>query len=840
MERRDLDGYHERHVDAILDFAHEGFIGADDDGKIVAWNVEAERTFGWRKDEVLGRDYKLIFPPDVGPAIGSSEMLGHRLEVDAIDRDGRRFPVEISVSPLTLDGRSTLNIFVREVSARRRISRYRDAQLAMSDVLARAQSFEQALPEILSGIATGMTWEYAEYWAVDPEAGRMRRTARWCAPDAGLEDFARAGEGITIALDEGAVGIARASGEPTWFEDVAATAYLPRRVRAAQRAQLRTGIALPVAADGDVSGVVLFLTRDNEAADSQLLALLGTLGRQIGHAQVVLHLAGSRRQSVFEDAPIAIAVTDVATSGKFVDVNRAACELFGYPRHELLTRSVRELTHPDDRAATDATRERVMQGDTDRLSYEKRFVRGDGKVISVDVTVAVVRDQTGRPVRTIGHITDVTASKGTAAQLSHEKLHDRVTGLPNRALLLDRLSVALSVRYHQVAVFSIDIDRFTLINESLGYECGDAVLRAISARLTEVVRPSDTVARIGSDQFAIVCDELCHDEAAAIAERLLLGTSGPLAVSDDELEIGVSIGVVLATEKGLDPGDLLRQAETAMQAAKARGGRRYDFFDPTTARPASQRLAMERELRRAIERHEIVPHYQPKVSLRDGGVSYIEALARWNHPDRGLVPPSEFIPLAETTGLILPLGAQILEAACRDVQVVAAESGNAELGVCVNLSPRQFAQPDLATGIALALERTGLPPHRLVVEVTESTLMETGTTVEMLHELKDLGVKLAIDDFGTGSSSLERVRRFPPIDFLKIDRAFVTEMDTKPRDIAIVRAIIEMGHALNCTVVAEGVESEDHATALRDLGCDTAQGYHFGRPCPVDALELVA
>ncbi|BEP12921.1 hypothetical protein acdb102_12320 [Acidothermaceae bacterium B102] len=439
--------------------------------------------------------------------------------------------------------------------------------------------------------------------------------------------------------------------------------------------------------------------------------------------------------------------------------------------------------------------------------------------------------------RVMVNLNEITERKAFEAELAHQASHDPLTGLPNRLLLEDRLerALALGSRHNRVvAAIFVDIDHFKLINDSYGHEAGDAVLTAVSARLSAAVRPSDTVTRFAGDEFIVVCESLDDaDQVMGLADRLLDSLKGQYPVPGASLELSVSTGIAIAGP-GDSAEDLVRNADTAMFEAKARGRDRVVVFDSALSGRARARLDMTQELRYAVERGELELHYQPVLDLRHGRVAGVEALLRWNRPGHGQVQPLSFIPVAEDNGLIVPIGEWVVLEACR----MAAAQGDRSLSVAVNLSARQLGDPGLVSSISRALKETDLLPGLLTLELTESTVMDDPVAANaILEQLKDLGVRLSIDDFGTGYSSLAYLQRFP-VDELKIDHSFVDGLGTEQSDGAIVSGIISLAHTLDLDVVAEGIETPLQLQRLRELGCERAQGYLIAKPQAADALLL--
>ena len=429
------------------------------------------------------------------------------------------------------------------------------------------------------------------------------------------------------------------------------------------------------------------------------------------------------------------------------------------------------------------------------------------------------------------------------AEIRHQALHDPLTGLPNRALFRDRLQHALARARRTdttLAVLFLDVDNFKVVNDSLGHEAGDELLTALAPRLAEAVRAGDTVARFGGDEFVFLCEDVAdEEEALEIAERVKQSFGHPLQIAGGEHFVTASIGVALPSGGYDAPDSLLRDADAAMYQAKERGRARFEVFDSEMRASAVRRLQVEAELRRAIENDEMRLVYQPVIDIDTGRIAAVESLLRWHHPERGIVPPLEFIPVAEESGLIVPLGEWVLREAMTKAARWAqmARPGEPPVVVSVNLSARQLAEPDLVSTVARIIEETAVHPRQMALEITESMLVQdTAAAAATLHALEELEVKLVLDDFGTGYSSLGYVKRFP-LSFLKIDRSFVAALGTSRRDAAIVSAIAEMSRALGARVVAEGVETEEQLVDARKLGCELAQGYLFSRPVPSDDID---
>jgi diguanylate cyclase (GGDEF)-like protein len=454
-----------------------------------------------------------------------------------------------------------------------------------------------------------------------------------------------------------------------------------------------------------------------------------------------------------------------------------------------------------------------------------------------------VKDEAGEPMFSIGQIEDITERKAFSDRLKYEAAHDAMTGLLNRTSFTERVSVALDADASTgrlAAVLFIDLDHFKIINDSLGHAAGDDLLATVAQRLRLTLRPGDLLARFGGDEFVVLCTNVLGSRAVSeIGARLIATIAEPILVGNDEVFVTASLGIAVA-----NPDDtaetLLRHADAAMYQAKHDGRARTVMFRPDHHGSAVAALRTGNDLHRALARDELVMHYQPIIDLRTGRVVGFEALMRWNHPDRGLLPPGEFIAFAEETGLIVPMGMWALETACRQTaywQSVRDRIPDApQLSINVNLAARQVADRTLAKTVAKIIKRTGIAPGAVVLELTENTLMQdTASTIDALHALRSQGVHLSIDDFGTGYSSLAYLKRFP-VESLKIDRSFIDGLGQESEDTSIVEAIIRLAHALELSAVAEGLETPTQLETLRTLGCDFAQGFLLGRPLPAEAI----
>jgi len=566
-------------------------------------------------------------------------------------------------------------------------------------------------------------------------------------------------------------------------------------------------------------------------------------------------------QLISENAADMIALVD--NDGRRLYNSPAYQKVLGYSPEDLKATSSIEQIHPDDRPRVLKAAEKArLSGRGERMEY--RIRHKDGSWRTLESTASPIRNASGQTDKLVIVNRDITERKRAEEMLAHNAFHDGLTNLPNRALFLDRLqhALTLSKRHanYKFAVLLIDVDEFKIINDSLGHAAGDELLIQIAQRLQDSVRRADTVsrprmsgvpdrpanddtlARLGGDEFTILLDDIRDPiEAVRVAERIQAELASPFVVNQQEIVISASIGIAASTSPHTHAEDLVRDADIAMYRAKRAGKARCEVSDTAMHASAVKRLRLETDLRKALDQGEFRVYYQPIVSLQAGKITGFEALTRWQRPE-GILSPIEFITVAEETGLIIPMNRQLLREACQQLLCWQTEFPSIPpLTMSVNITSKEFAQPDLASEIGKTLAQIGLDPGCLQLEIIETIAMgDAEKSGHVLAQLKALGVRLSIDDFGTGYSSLSRLRRIP-VDTLKIDRAFIMNMDTDPESREIVRAIIMLAHTLGLKVVAEGTETEEHIKLLKQLNCEMAQGYFFSRPADDKAmLKLLA
>ncbi|MHA7154037.1 sensor domain-containing protein [Arthrobacter sp. TMN-50] len=767
--------------------------------EVIYVNPAFTRMTGYEPHEIVGKTPRILQSPKTNQAeldrLRAALKAWEPVEVELLNvhKDGQEFWVQLNITPVA----NARGWFTHWVAIQRDITHRKHHEIAVQTMLANT-----------SDLLVILDYQH-RVTSVSPTSNQLRGTPS-VAPTGGpfldlvhpddvhsARDFLAVPPGLRLGRSSIAeLRLRRNDGDWRWFE-----------------------VSI---ADLDTTGA--------DPASSLILACSDITGLKL--TELELEKSNQRFRSAFDDAPIGMAVT--SHSGKFIQVNRALTELLGRDEQTLLSMSVQELTHPDDQDPAERQRQSLLRGVSGRRRHETRFLHADGTVVGILHSSSMVPDDDGGPGMLIDHIEDITDRKALEAMLQHQVLHDTLTGLPNRALLVDRVGQTLNAARNggtAVAVLFCDLDRFKAINDTHGHQAGDAVLTEVARRLRSAVRPADTVARLSGDEFVVLCVDSTKEQATAAAARVLAALKPPILVGGTEVFVSASIGIALSGADRTTTSELLRDADDAMYAAKEQGRSRSSVYDEGQLSQVKTRSHLENDLLEGIREGQLRLHYQPEMSLADGDVVGLEALVRWQHPVRGLLMPGEFIDLAEETGLIIDLGAWVLEEALREVGRRRASGVDCPV-IWVNVSAFELRSPDFAATIQRALDAHHLPGSALGLEITESVLMVNFDRARTtLDQMRAMGVHLAIDDFGTGYSSLSYLAQFP-VDTVKIDGSFTAGLDDNARrreSFAVVNAVIGLANALKLRVVAEGIETTSQAQALHGLGCDFGQGYLLGR-----------
>jgi diguanylate cyclase (GGDEF)-like protein/PAS domain S-box-containing protein len=586
---------------------------------------------------------------------------------------------------------------------------------------------------------------------------------------------------------------------------------------------------------------LLRLRRQQEIIKSRAFVLERELQESEQTREEVLRDSRERLAQVIDTMPAMISAAD--REGRCVFVNAYQASVYGLDPLAAMGQDLATLLHDERSRRSRMLDELVFRSGKALPSFEEEVVDRSGAKRTFLTTKSPLRDGSTQIVHVLTTALDITDRKAAERHLVHIAHHDGLTGLPNRTLLQDRLrrEIARARRGDRfLALHLIDLDRFKAINDALGHHAGDELLNAIAGRLKAAVREVDTVARLGGDEFAILQTDVARPEDAfELAQRVIETMSEPFMIGGNEVVTGASLGIAMHPTDGHDPEELLKNADLAMYRAKAEGRDTYRHFASHMDAAARQDIALEADLRHAIARREFVLHYQPQIDLRTGRIVGAEALVRWERPGHGLVRPGDFLPLAEETGLIIPINEWVLHEACREAKSWTA-LGLPDLRIAVNLSPIQFRRQNVRELVVAVLKQTGLAPRLLELELTENIVLDnTEAVTRDIRDLQELGVSFSLDDFGTGYSSLAYIKNFP-VNRLKIDQCFVRNLKTDPNDAAIVRAVINLGHSLNLEVLAEGVETAEQVAALRADGCDEVQGFFFSKAVAADEFIALA
>ena len=811
----------EAYAHAILDAALDAVITIDHRGHVLEFNRAAEQTFDRRREDVLGRELAELIVPleqreahrralarwsEDGPSAGAGGLLGRRIEVDAMRADGSLFPSELAISRVDVPGAPVFTACIRDVSDRK----IAEERLLATEI--RYRTLVEQLPLISYVDSSESAVSKPLYLSPQIESVLGRTPEEWVAtPHLYEESIHEDDRERVLALKQASYEKAEAlrleyrmiaaDGRVVWVEDRSVHVEPP---------------------EGDVfrQGFAIDITERKNAEEA-------------------LRRAESRFRALVEQLPLAVYIDRLDENSSNVYSSPQIEPMLGYSPEEWTSNPSLfvEALHPEDRERVlEAHAVTLATGEPLRIEYRLRA--RDGRTVSVHDEGCIVGDrESGEALVMQGYLQDITGRMEAEEQLRHQAFHDALTGLANRALFTDRVQHALVIRAEEqpdLAVLFLDLDDFKAVNDSLGHVGGDTLLRAVGERFRLALSPSQTVARIGGDEFAILVEEGSGlPTAVDVAERVLAQLQEPFGLEEREVFVSASIGIAVSA----DAEELLRSANVAMYQAKSGGGGQYVVYAPRMDKDVEGRMELVAELRRACVAEEFVLHYQPAVELATGAIVGVEALIRWRHPRLGLLQPSAFIPLAEETGRIVDIGRWVLAEACRQAAAWRELPGAADLTMSVNVSTRQVRRVGLLEDVAQALDTSGLDPAALTLEITETVLAGArAEMVSLLGEIEELGVSLALDDFGTGYSSLSLLQDLP-VQTLKIDRSFVGAIGTGMERIAFVRAIVDLAEALGLKVIGEGIETAAHVATLLRLGCRIGQGFYYAEPLEARALD---
>jgi diguanylate cyclase (GGDEF)-like protein/PAS domain S-box-containing protein len=699
-----------------------------------------------------------------------------------------------------------------------------------------AEDLHTALEVVLRKVCESTGWLLGQAWMPN-ETGRIECVPAWHGEAKGLERFRKTSLDMTFSPGTGLPGCVWESKRPVWIKDVTLERNFPR-AGVAMEAGLKAGLGIPVMAGNEFIAVLEFFVREPRQEDEHLIGIVFSAATQLGsviqrkHVETALRRSENQLRAIIDAEPECVKI--ITVDGILVQMNAAGLTMIEASRPEqVIGKSIFGLLMPEYREPFRAFVENVLRGNKGIMEFEITGFKGTHRWLESHA-VPLAGEEGALPL--ILSITrDITERKQTERRLKQLAHFDSLTDLPNRVQFIERLEQAMADADRNerlVGVVFLDLDRFKYINDSLGHEKGDILLREVAMRLSGVVRRGDTVARLSGDEFALVLADMGHvDDAIHVAQKILDVFHQSFRVAGHDLFVTASLGITLYPFDDRGAHELLRNADVAMYRAKESGKNNYQFYVAEMTATVSERLTLENDLRSALERGEFSLNYQPIADCRSGKIIGMEALLRWKHPERGMISPALFIPLAEETGYIISIGEWVLRTACEQCRRWQ-KMGFPSLYLAVNLSSRQFHQKDLPASIYQILQDTGLNPASLGLELTEGLVMQQAeASVNTLRELKAMDIRISIDDFGTGYSSLSYLKRFP-IDILKIDQSFVRDIPKDEDDAAIASTIITMAHSLGLRVVAEGVETVEQLKFMREHGCDALQGYYLSKPLP--------
>lgn len=829
-------------LQALIQASPLAIIALDPQGNVTMWNSAAEHMFGWKQQEVLGRLLPSV-PDDKQKEfrlLRESVLRGESftgVEVRRQKRDGSSIDISISTAPLRDRQGNISGIMgvVADITQRKRTEAI-DALLHEIDQLVlQGQTLDFILPYVCMHLAD--IFAFPLIWIGMKE------------PDGSVSISAKAGthtnylNGLKVRWDDTpdgqcAMGLAVRSKKIQTSSDTQESA-IRQCLERASRYGFQSFASVPLLVHDKILGALNLYSLKSDAFDTETIHLLENLAARIS---VTLLIAMDQQQLRLQSiamASVANAVFITDCDGRIKWVNNAFTSLSGYSTEEVTGKTPRLFkSGKHDVSFYRQVWQTILAGKVWRGEIVNRHK--DGDLYTVNQTITPLLDTRGKVCHFVAIHEDISEKKEAEERILYMAHYDTLTNLPNRILFRDHLELELAHAYRSgrmVAVMFLDLDRFKIINDTLGHTFGDHLLKGVAERLRACVREGDTVSRLGGDEFTFIIPDIVQpQDAVFIAQKILNVMSRPFHVEGREVHVTPSIGIAMYPSDATDADSLIKKADTAMYYAKEQGKNSFKFYRDDMDIGNLERLTLENGLRKALEKGELLVYYQPLIDQNTGQIISMEALTRWQHPELGMIFPTKFIPVAEETGLIIPIGEWVLITACAQTRAWH-DAGFHTLRVTVNLSARQFKQQNLVNMITQVLQKTGLDPHFLELELTEGIVMQNDASIlSVLRELKSMGIHFSIDDFGTQYSSLSYLKRFP-IDTLKIDRSFVHDITTNPDDAAIVTAIIAIAESLKLKVVAEGVENKEQAAFLHKLRCDNIQGYVYSHPLPACDIE---
>ncbi len=851
----------EERARCIIEAASDAFVSTDAGDVITEWNPQAQALFGWTRDEALGRDLaELLIPARNRPRhrghlaqylqTADSPWADQRLERDVVHRDGHEFLVELTISPVLTETGHTINIFMHDITARRRREHYLATEYEVSRVLLESRMLDEARPAVLQAVGTGLGWAAGSWWTVDRARFELRCEGFWNDSAVPAAAFEEASRGLRFRRGEGLPGRVWEHGRSQVVAPLAHDRAFPRAAAAAE-AGLTAAIAVPLSSHGEVVAVVEFFATDSALLGDEIGEMMERLGERVAQyversdAEEHLREAEERFHRAFEDAGAGMALIGVggAIEGRFLEVNDALCASTRYSRGELLEMKIAAITHPEDAPETLELVRQLTAGEIPSLQGETRLLDADGGVVWTAFSTSIIRDGDGRPLYRIAQLQDVTERKRFEGQLQHLADHDPITALFNRRRLEEELAreLAAAARYRTGgAVLALDLDNFKYVNDTLGHSAGDELIATVAGILRDRVRRTDTVARLGGDEFAIVLPHVDGRQAARIAEELLVAIRNDAVVTTAKgsRRATASIGIAPFPQAPgrLSGEELLIEADIAMYDAKEAGRDQACVYDAASSRRQSleARMTWGEQIRDALAEDRFTLYAQPIVSLRGDEVPRYELLVRMVGRDGDIIPPSAFLPMAERFDLVQEIDRWVVS---RAIDVIAGSPDlDPDVIFEINLSAKSLAQTELPTFIARRLAASGVDPSRLVFEVTETAaIVNVDRAKQFARRLAELGCGFALDDFGAGFASFYYLKHLP-FDYLKIDGEFVESLVDSTTNQLVVQAVVSIARGLGKKTIAEYVGDEQTRRLLREYGVDFAQGFYIGRPVPIDEI----